>query len=67
MLSVRAQGENDLTPRKPENNSLEDWKRTWMGKTKNSIFISTLQKHNWPEFRQLLYEEVKQIHASVSL
>ena len=55
--------ENDLTPRKPENNSLEDWKRTWMGKTKNSIFISTLQKHNWPEFRQLLYEEVKQIHA----
>ena len=55
--------EDDLTPRKPENNSLEDWKRTWMGKTKNSIFISTLQKHNWPEFRQLLYEEVKQIHA----
>ena len=55
--------EDDLTPRKPENNSLEDWKRTWMGKTKNSIFISTLQKYNWPEFRQLLYEEVKQIHA----
>ena len=26
--------EDDLTPRKPENNSLEDWKRTWMGKTK---------------------------------
>ena len=55
--------EDDLSPRKPENNSLEDWKRTWMGKTKNSIFISTLQKHNWPEFRELLYEEVKQIHA----
>ena len=55
--------EDDLTPRKPENNSLEDWKRTWMGKTKNSIFISTLQKRNWTEFRQLLYEEVKQIHA----
>lgn len=55
--------EDDLTPRKLENNSLEDWKRTWMGKTKKSIFISTLQKHNWSEFREFLYKEVKQIHA----
>lgn len=55
--------EDDLTARKSINNSLEDWKRTWMGRAGHSIFISTLQKQNWHEFRELLYEEVKQIHA----
>ena len=45
------------------NNSLEDWKKTWMGKGEQNIFISTLQKKNWSEFRELLYEEVKKIHA----
>ena len=55
--------EDDLTARKSINNSLEDWKRTWMGRAEHSIFISTLQKQNWHEFRELLYEEVKQIHA----
>lgn len=55
--------EDDLNPRTAMSNSLEDWKRTWMGKGEQSIFISTLQKENWLEFRDLLYEEVKQIHA----
>ncbi|MBF90858.1 MAG: GTPase HflX [Flavobacteriales bacterium] len=55
--------EDDLTPRTAANNSLEDWRRTWMGKANHNIFISTLKKENWPEFRELLYEEVKQIHA----
>ena len=62
-FSYEPKEEDDLTARTAINNSLEDWKRTWMGKATNSIFISTLQKDNWPEFRQLLYEEVKQIHA----
>ena len=35
--------EDDLTSKKAVNNSLEDWKRTWMGKVEKSIFISTLQ------------------------
>ncbi len=54
---------DDLNPRTEINNSLEDWKKTWMGKGEQNIFISTLQKKNWSEFRELLYEEVKQIHA----
>ena len=55
--------EDDLTSKKAINHSLEDWKKTWMGRAEHSIFISTLQKQNWPEFRELLYEEVKEIHA----
>ena len=55
--------EDDLSPGRPVNSSLEDWKRTWMGKVEKSIFISTLRKENWHEFRELLYEDVKQIHA----
>ena len=55
--------EDDLRPESAVNNSLEDWKRTWMGKVQKSIFISTLHKENWHEFRELLYEHVKQIHA----
>ena len=55
--------EDDLTPKIAVNNSLEDWKRTWMGRAEQSVFISTLQKKNWPEFRDLIYKEVKQIHT----
>jgi len=55
--------EDDLTPATRENLSLEDLKRTWMakGRTK-SIFISAAKKENIKELRELLLEEVKQIH-----
>ena len=55
--------EDNSNSRTAINNSLEDWKKTWMGKGGQNIFISTLEKKNWSEFRELLYEEVKQIHA----
>jgi len=55
--------EDNSNSRTAINNSLEDWKKTWMGKGEQNIFISTLEKKNWSEFRELLYEEVKQIHA----
>ena len=61
--TFEAKEEDDLTPRTTANNSLEDWKKTWMGKATHSIFISTLQKENWADFRKMLYEEVKKIHA----
>lgn len=61
--TFEAKEEDDLTPRTTANNSLEDWKKTWMGKVTHSIFISTLQKENWADFRKMLYEEVKNIHA----
>lgn len=62
-FSYEPKEEDDLTPRTAANNSLEDWKKTWMAKTSDSIFISTLEKKNWHEFRNLLYNKVKRIHA----
>jgi len=56
--------EFDLTPVQRENISLSDLKKTWMGTDKNykSVFISAKTRQNIEELRQLLYEEVKQIH-----
>ena len=62
-FSYEPKEEDDLTPRTAANNSIEDWKKTWMAKTSDSIFISTLEKKNWHEFRNLLYDKVKRIHA----
>ena len=62
-FSYESKEEDDLTPRTTANNSLEDWKKTWMAKTSDSIFISTIEKKNWHEFRNLLYDKVKRIHA----
>jgi GTP-binding protein HflX len=46
-----------------ENVSLEELKRTWMGKMKdNCIFISAQNKENIEEFKQLLYDRVKEMH-----
>jgi GTP-binding protein HflX len=42
---------------------LEEWKRTWMAKSGDSIFISALQKDNFDAFRDKLYEIAKEIHA----
>ena len=55
--------EDDLTPATKSNISLEEWKRTWMAKSGDSIFISALQKDNFDTFRHKLYEMAKEIHA----
>ena len=55
---------DDLTPRTRENNSLDDWKNTWISKNNNDcVFISAAQKDNWEIFRSNLYERIKEIHA----
>jgi GTPase len=54
--------EDDLTPRTTANNSLEDWKKSWMAKNEKSIFISAIQKQNFDVFRNDLYEMAKGIH-----
>jgi GTP-binding protein HflX len=55
---------DDLTPRTRENNSLDDWKNTWISKNnKDCVFISAAQKDNWETFRSNLYERIKEIHA----
>ncbi len=55
--------EDDLTPVTKRNYSLEDWKKTWMAKGNNCIFISAVEKDNYQEFRDLLYQEIKDMHA----
>src|ERR1700744_356014 len=44
--------------------SLEDFKRSWMGKNNSpAIFISATKKENVDEFRELLYSKIKAIHT----
>jgi GTP-binding protein HflX len=55
--------ENDPSPMKPENYSLEDLKKTWMSKLNNTkcVFVSAQEKDNVDELKEVLYEEVKRI------
>ncbi|MDD3788440.1 MAG: GTPase HflX [Petrimonas sp.] len=56
--------DDDLTPKRRENYSLEELKQSWMGKLKeNCIFISAKEKTNIDELKALLYEKVKEIHV----
>lgn len=56
--------EDDLTPIKRENISLDELKKTWMSKLQeNCIFISAKQKINLDEFKDMLYKKVKEIHV----
>lgn len=55
--------EDDLTPIKRENLSLDDLKKTWMSKMANDcIFISAKNKLNIDELKQKVYDKVKDIH-----
>ncbi|MDM1062751.1 GTPase HflX [Empedobacter falsenii] len=62
-FSYIKQDEDDLSEKKFENYSLEDWKRTWMAKTDYpTLFISATEKDNLEDLRKTVYEEVKEIH-----
>ena len=55
--------EDDLSPMKRENYSLEDLKKTWMANMgADCVFVSARQKDNIDELKALLYERVKDIH-----
>lgn len=57
--------EDDLTPRKRENYTLEELKQSWLARMKeNIVFISAIEKENIEALRQLLYEKVKEIHVT---
>ncbi len=57
--------EDDLTPSTKKNISLEEWKNTWMAKSKYpTVFISALTKENFPEMKKMIYDEVVKIHIS---
>lgn len=56
--------DDDLSPDKPENISLDNLMNTWMAKENSPcIFISAKHKENLQEFRELIYNEVKDAHA----
>jgi GTP-binding protein HflX len=63
-FSYTPKEEDDLSPIKRENFSLEDLKRTWMSKMHdNCIFISAREKQNVDELKELMYEKIKAIHV----
>lgn len=55
--------EDDLTPVRRENISLEDLEKTWMAKLQEDcIFISAREKSNIDTLKQLMYDRIKAIH-----
>ena len=59
--------EDDLmTEKTPRHFTLEEWKETWMSRVgeQNALFISATQKENFEEFRERVYEAVRQIHIT---
>ena len=58
--------EDDLvTERTSKHFTMEDWERTWMQKMDgNAIFISALNKENLDQFRQKVYDAVRDIHVT---
>lgn len=59
--------EDDLiTEKTSKHNTLEDWKATWMSNVgeSNALFISAVNKENFEEFREKVYEAVREIHIS---
>lgn len=59
--------EDDLITEKTRRHyTLEEWKQTWMSNVGQSkaLFISATQKENFEEFREVVYEAVRQIHIT---
>ena len=56
--------EDDLSPVKKENYSLEDLKKMWMANLNdNCVFVSAKQKLNIDELKTITYDRVKEIHV----
>ena len=56
--------EDDLSPVKKENYSLEDLKKMWMANLNdNCVFVSAKQKLNIDELKSIMYDRVKEIHV----
>ncbi|MFY7729225.1 MAG: GTPase HflX [Flavobacterium sp.] len=59
--------EDDLITEKTRRHfSLEEWQETWMNNVgeKNALFISATNKENFEEFREKVYEAVREIHIT---
>ena len=56
--------DDDLSPVKKENYSLEDLKKMWMANLNdNCVFVSAKQKLNIDELKTIMYDRVKEIHV----
>ena len=54
-----------VTERTSAQNSLEDWRQTWMNKMGNNVlFISALHKENFEDLKRKVYEAVREIHVT---
>ena len=62
-FSYTAKDEDDLSPKTAENYSLDDFKNMYFAKKEPCIFISAKNKENIDEFRSMVYERVKEMHA----
>ena len=59
--------EDDLITEKTKRHyTLDEWKQTWMSNVgqRNALFISAISKENFEEFRERIYEAVRQIHIT---
>lgn len=54
--------EDDLTPMKHENYSLDDLKEMYFAKNEDCVFVSAKDLQNIDEFKSKLFEMVKKIH-----
>lgn len=55
-----------MTEKTTRHYTLEEWKSTWMSRVgeQNALFISAKNKENFEEFRERVYEAVRQIHIT---
>ncbi|MBI9057008.1 MAG: GTPase HflX [Labilibaculum sp.] len=57
--------EDDLMPKTRENYSLEELKQMWIAKGDTPcLFISAIKKENIEEFKEKVYDMVKEIHSA---
>ena len=55
-----------ITEKTTKHYTLDEWKQTWMSNVgaENALFISAIEKENFEEFRERIYEKVREIHVT---
>jgi GTP-binding protein HflX len=55
-----------ITEKTTKHYTLDEWKATWMSNVgkKKALFISATEKENFEQFREIVYEAVRQIHIT---
>nr|MBP8157977.1 GTPase HflX [Flavobacterium sp.] len=63
---LQIEADDLITEKTTKHNTLEEWKTTWMNNVgeKNALFISATNKENFEEFREKVYEAVREIHIT---